>query len=325
MGDAMEKHTTRVWEFDGYGSPEVLHLAQRELPRLSDEDVLVRITASAINPSDVKNVGGHFRTSLPRVPGRDYAGVIAGGDGIEGEEVYGSGPGFGVRQDGAHAEYIVIPASWISRKPRSLAPAQAASVGVPFVTAWTVLVTAGAIQRGETILITGVSGAVGSAATQIAHVHGARVIGADLSANNIAGADAMIDTREADLAQEVHRLTDGRGATLVFDTVGGALFEPALKSLARGGRQIAIASSPQVVSFNLVDFYHEEKRLIGVDTMALTGEEIADVMDHLRELFDDGTLKTSTVHTWPFERAVEAYEAVAKREPPGKQVLLMAP
>ncbi len=319
----MNDRKTHAWEFDRYGPPKVLQLVQRQLSPLRDGDVLVRVTASAINPSDVKNVAGHFNAPLPRVPGRDYAGVIIGGDGDAGEEIYGSGPGFGVRQDGAHAQYIIVPASWVSRKPRSLTPAQAASVGVPFLTAWTALVTVGKIRHDETILITGVSGAVGSAATKIAHLHGAHVIGADLSQHNVAGADWIVDTRNADLAKEVHRFTDGRGASLVFDTVGGPLFESALNSLARGGRQIAIASNPQVVSFNLVHFYHGEKRLIGVDSMALTGEEIADVMDRLRDLFDAGTLTMPAVHLWPFERAIDAYDAVAKGDPPGKHVLVM--
>ncbi len=313
----------RVWEFDRYGAPAVLQLTERDVPAPRDGEVVIRVTASGINPSDVKNVAGHFHAPLPRVPGRDYAGIVVGGAGDEGTEVFGSGPGFGVLQDGALAEYIVVPSAWTSRKPRSLTPAQAASVGVPFLTAWTALVRAGDVRSGETILITGVSGAVGTAATQIAHARGALVIGADRSLKNPAGADWMIETQDSDLAKEVHRITGGRGANLIFDTVGGPLFEPALKSLARGGRQIAIASNPQVVSFNLVDFYHNETRLIGVDTMALPGQEIADVMDQLRPLFEDGTLRASTVEVWPFDRAIEAYGAVEKHVP-GKHVVVMS-
>jgi NADPH:quinone reductase len=108
-----------------------------------------------------------------------------------------------------------------------------------------------------------------------------------------------------------------------LDTVGGELFEPALKSLRPEGRQVAIASNPQTVSFNLVDFYHGRRRLIGVDTMALTGEQIAATLDALRDGFENGTLQPSPLKTWPFAAAVEAYEAVERHDPPTKHVLVM--
>jgi NADPH:quinone reductase len=315
--------TMKAWCFDRYGKPSVLRLVERPIPVPGPNEVLIKVLASAINPSDVKNVSGHFHTPLPRVPGRDYAGITAGGEGRPGEEVWGSGPAFGVARDGTHAEYIVIPRTWMSIKPSTLTAAEAATIGVPYLAAWWSLVETARIAAGETVLITGVSGAVGNAATQIAHLRGARVIGADLSKENPSGADVLIDTSDHDLSTEVMRLTSGKGVDAALDTVGGPLFEPSLKSLAHGGRQVAIASAPQVVSFNLVDFYHGVKKLIGFDTMALTGEQIAATMDRLREQFESGNLRAPEIRTWPFERAVEAYEAVAKHEPPLKHVLLM--
>jgi NADPH2:quinone reductase len=193
--------------------------------------------------------------------------------------------------------------------------AQAASIGVPYLAAWWSLVEAAEIRSGETVLVTGASGAVGRAATQIAHARGARVIGADLSKDKSSGVDEMIDTTRETIGEDI--------ADIVLDTVGGALFEPCLHALKRGGRQVAIASNPQVVSFNLVEFYHGSKRLIGVDTMALTGEQIAATMDRLRLGFEQGSLESPSVHTWPFPDAIRAYEAVESRTPPGKQVLLM--
>jgi NADPH2:quinone reductase len=313
----------KVWQFAQYGAPSVLTLQERPVPTPGSRDVLIEVRASGINPSDVKNVAGHFKSPLPRVPGRDYAGVIAAGDGPEGDEVWGSGPGFGVARDGAHAQYIVLSSDWISRKPHNLSMAQAAAIGVPYLAAWSALVDAGDIQSGETMLVTGVSGAFGNAAVQIAHARGARVIGADRSPENPSGADAMIDTTKQNLAEAAFALTDGRGADLALDTVGGALFEASLNSLRIGGRQVAIASNPQVVSFNLVDFYHGLKRLIGVDTLKLGGEQIAAILDRLRDGFENGTLQPPSIKTWPFERAVEAYEAVERRDPPGKHVLVM--
>jgi NADPH:quinone reductase len=315
--------TMKVWQFDRYGKPSVLRLKERPIPTPGPNDVLIEVLASGINPSDVANVGGHFHAPLPRVPGRDYAGVIAGGNGRVGEEVWGSGPAFGVARDGADAQYIVVPATWVSKKPSTLSMAQAATIGVPFLAAWWSLIEAVQLAAGETVLVTGVSGAVGNAATQIAHARGARVIGADRSQGNPSGADALIDTTDQDLVKETMALTWGKGADAALDTVGGALFEPTLKSLARGGRQVAIASRPAVVSFNLVDFYHELKQLIGFDTMKLTGEQIASTLDHLRDEFESGKLRPPDLRTWPFDDAVVAYEAVAAHEPPLKHALVM--
>lgn len=311
-----------VWSFDRYGPPSALRLQERDVPQPGAGEVLVRVAATAINPSDVKNVSGHFSTSVPRVPGRDYAGTIVAGDGREGEEVWGSGPGFGVARDGAHAEYFVMPSDWVSRKPPRLSMEQAAAIGVPYLTAWTALVTVGEIRAGETCLVTGVSGAVGRAATQIAHWKKASVIGASRSLDNPSGADAIIDTTRQDLAAEVMALTHGEGADLALDAVGGALFEPCLNALRRGGRQIAISSNPQVVSFNLVAFYHGVKRLVGVDSMALSGADIRALMDQMRTGFEEGALRPPAVRTWPFGRAVEAYEAVARGGAPVKHVLM---
>lgn len=313
----------KVWCFEQYGPPSMLKLQERDIPQPGAGEVLVKVAATAINPSDVKNVSGHFKAAMPRVPGRDYAGTIVAGDGREGEEVWGSGPGFGVARDGVHAEYFVMPTAWVSRKPSHLGTEQAAAIGVPYLAAWSALVTVGQIQAGETVLVTGVSGAVGRAATQIGHWKKARVIGASLSLDNPSGADAIIDTSRQDLVEEVRAVTEGKGANLALDVIGGAMFERCLKALRYGGRQVAIASNPQVVSFNLVDFYHGAKRLLSVDTMSLSGPDIVQLMDQLRTGFEEGALQPPATQTWAFEQAVEAYEAVADGWPPVKHVLTL--
>ncbi len=314
----------KAWTFDHYGNPDALVLAERPMPVPGPGEVLVKVLASGINPSDVKNVGGHFKSALPRVPGRDFAGVVVAGSGREGEAVWGSAPGFGVLRDGTHAEYIALPSAWVGRKPARLDMAQASAIGVPFLAAWAALVTVGRIQAGETVLVTGVSGAVGRAATQIAHWRQARVIGADRSQRNPSGADAVIDTTSQDLAGEVRALTGGKGTDLALDVVGGALFEPVSKSLRVGGRQIAIASNPQVVSFNLVDFYHGMKHLAGVDTMGLTGEEVVATLEGLVPGFEHGDLVPPAIQTWPCAEAVAAYAAVAAGGSGVKHVLTFA-
>jgi NADPH:quinone reductase-like Zn-dependent oxidoreductase len=300
-------------------------LALEEIPKPTPRkgEVLVQIKAAAINPSDVGNVAGRFNASLPRVPGRDYAGVIVGGDAEKGTEVWGSGAGFGITRDGAHAEYVVIPADWISPKPLKLSFEHAAAVGVPYLTGWLALVQVGNVQAGETILVVGVTGAVGRAATQIAHWKKARVIGASRHSDNPSKADAVVNTATSDLAAEVRKLTEGKGADLVLDAVGGPMFEPALKSLRIGGRQIAITSTKdRQVTFDLVDFYHNESRLFGVDSVKLTGPQIAEMMNGLREGFENDYLEAPPVATWPLECAVEAYEVVAKGGARTKQILV---
>ena len=313
----------KALRFSEFGPPSVLAFEEVPRPEPHDGEALVEIKATAINPSDVKNVAGAFQSSLPRVPGRDYAGVVVGGDGGKGTEVWGSGAGFGIVRDGAHAEYIVIPNEWISQKPPRLSMEQAATVGVPYLTAWSALVRVGNIQEGETVLVVGVSGAVGRAATQIAHWKKARVIGAARHSDNPAKADAVVNTATSDLAQAVRALTGGKGVDLALDAVGGPMFEPSLKSLRRGGRQIAISSTKdRQVTFDLVDFYHNESRLMGLDTLKLTGPEIAEIMNNLAAGFESGDLEPPPVTTWPLERGVEAYQAVAKGAAQTKQALV---
>ena len=314
--------TMKALRFETYGPPSVLSLQELRVPDLGPGQALVEVRASAVNPSDVKNVAGVFKASLPRVPGRDYAGVVAAGEGWEGKEVWGSGAGFGVTRDGADAQYVVVDLDSLAEKPAQLSMPEAATVGVPYLTAWSALVDAAAIKPGETVLITGAQGGVGRAAIQIARWKKARVIGADRH-DGASDADAFLNLQTKDLPVEVKALTDGKGVELVLDTVGGPLFEPSLRSLRPGGRQVAIASVGNGrVEFNLVDFYHKSGRLIGVDTLKLTGAEIARIMSELRAGFDDGRLRPSPVETWALDRGAEAYSAVERGKTSSKQVLL---
>ncbi|HEX4158418.1 MAG TPA: zinc-binding alcohol dehydrogenase family protein [Rhizomicrobium sp.] len=310
----------KALRFAEYGPPSVLVMEERETPRPGPGQSLVQVQATAINPSDVKNVAGAFRSPLPRTPGRDYAGIVVDGAG-KGRKIWGSGPAFGIARDGSHAQYIVIPENWLSDKPGHLSMAEAAAIGVPFLAAWDGLVNAAGMNEGETLLVTGAAGAVGRAVIQIAHWKGARVIGADI-ADRPSEADAFVNIRTKDLVTEANAATGGKGVDIVFDAVGGELFEPCLKCLRVGSRQIAITSvSERRVSFDLIDFYHNSLHLIGVDTLKLDGPEIARILDALKPGFESGQLKPFEVQTWPFDKAVEAYEAAAKGGP-AKQVLL---
>jgi NADPH:quinone reductase len=314
--------TMKALRFEKYGPPSVLTIQELPVPDLKTGEALVELHASAINPSDVKNVAGVFKASLPRIPGRDFAGVVVAGVGWKGKEVWGSGAGSGVWRDGAHSQFIVVSSDGLSEKPALLSMEEASTVGVPYLAAWSGLVDAANIQAGETVLITGVLGAVGRAATQIGHWKKAKVIGADVS-DQASDADVFINIKAKELAAEVKAVTDGKGADLVFDAVGGPMFEPCLKSLRLGGRQVVITSAGNGrVEFSLVDFYHNQQRLVGVDTMKLSGPAIANIMDELRRGFEDGYLRTAPVERWSLDHAIDAYTAVEKRTSLNKQVFI---
>ena len=309
----------KALRFHSFGSPEVLAIEEIARPVPGDGEVLVQVRAAGLNPSDVVNVAGRFHaTTLPRVPGRDLAGVLASG----GEYVWGSVPGFGMTRDGSHAEYVVAPKDAISIAPSSLSAEQAAAVGVPYTTAWGALIRSAQLRAGETVLIIGAAGAVGQAATQIAKWKGARVLGATRGGSASPGAAAVVDT-SGDMRARVFELTDGKGAEVVFDTVGGSLFEPALRCLGRGGRQVAISSSKEPrVSFSLVDFYHNMSRLIGFDSYSYTPRDTAEILDELRGGFESGALVAPRVKGIPLAEAVAAYQDVAGGRAETKIVLI---
>jgi NADPH:quinone reductase len=201
----------KALRFSKFGLPSVLRIEEIPQPEPREGEALVKVKAAAINPSDVKNVAGLFSgTTLPRTPGRDFSGVVVAGTNYKDEEVCSSGPGLGITRDGAQAEYVTVPAEALSLKPRTLSLEQAATIGVPFITAWFALVRAARLEAGETILIIGAGGAVGQAATQIANWRKARVLGAARSSDPIPGAVALINTRTEDLAKRAFELTDGK-------------------------------------------------------------------------------------------------------------------
>ena len=312
----------KALRFTEFGPPSVLRIEEVAIPEPRDGEVLLQVKAAGINPSDIGNVAGRFKhTTLPRTPGRDFAGIVIKGT-REGEEVWGSSPTLGNFLDGSHAEYVVVPAETVSLKPKSLSMAQAGSIGVPYITAWASLVTTAQIQPGETILIVGAAGAVGQAAAQIANWKKVRVIGAGVTSDPIPGTESAVNTKTEDLRARILELTAGRGVDTVLDTVGGAMFEPALRSHRHGGRQVAISSAGEArVSFNLTDFYHNFSRLFGVDSYGLTPRQIGEIGGELGPGFEAGVLQPPPVEIVPFEKAVDAYSVVAARHDTVKQVL----
>jgi NADPH2:quinone reductase len=316
----------RSLRFTQFGPPSVLRIEEVAIPEPREGEALVQVKAAAINPSDYKNVSGYFKdTTLPRTPGRDFAGIVVKGKSHEGEEVWGSAPKLGVVRDGSHAEYVVVPAETLAPKPKPLSMAQAAAIGVPYITAWASLINAAQIQADETILVVGAAGAVGQAATQIANWKQARVIGAAITSDPIPGIESVVNTKTEDLRERVLELTAGRGVDAVLDTVGGPLFEPALRSLRYGGRQVVITSTGHPrVGFNLIDFYHNYSRLRGIDSNGLTTTQVAEIIDGLQAGFEAGVLKPPPIEVVPFEQAADAYSRLAAGQTIVKQVLSFA-
>jgi NADPH2:quinone reductase len=299
----------RAVRFTTYGSPDVLHVEQVDQPSARAGEVLVKVCAVGINRIDVATVSGALKSRLPMTPGRDFAGIIADGP-EEGTEVWASGAGFGVSRDGAAAEYVAVPRSWLAIKPMNLSMGGAAASGIPFLVAYAALVDAGGIRRGETLVLTGAEGAVGNAAIQIAHLHGACVIGVQRTGRS-SGADHVVDITKQDLGEAVRSITGGRGADLVFDVVGGDRFQPALGALRTGGRQIAIASPGRPsAQFDLVGLYRRQLSLHGVDTLDFSGERCASILDALHQAFVAGDLRAPRVCSCPLEAARSAYHAV---------------
>jgi len=304
-------------------APDAVSLApaveRRTLSR-RDNEVLIEIKAAAVNPSDVKAATGLMAYAVfPRTPGRDYAGIVIDGPaGTVGREVFGSSGDLGIRRDGTHATHLVVECDAVVEKPESISWEEAAGIGVPFVTAMEGFRRAGIPKASETVVIMGVNGKVGQAATQIATWHGARVIGVVRKSEPYEGhANAkieIIDASATDVAARVRELTGGRGADIVFNTVGDPYFQAAHKSLALRGRQILIAAINPVVQFNILEFYRGQHTYVGIDTLALSSVATGVVLRELVPGFASGHLKPFRINPaaiFSLEDARQAYVAVA--------------
>ncbi len=294
-------------------------IERRPLSR-TENQVLIELKAAAVNPSDVKAATGLMAYAIfPRTSGRDYAGVVIDGPtGAIGREVFGSSGDLGIRHDGTHATHLAVEADAVVDKPKGISWEEAAGIGVPFVTAIEGFRRAGMPKSGETVLVMGVNGKVGQAAVQIASWHGARVIGVVRKSEPYEGhANSPVDVIDAsatDAAARVRELTEGRGADIVFNTVGDPYFQAAHKSLAVRGRQILIAAIKPVVEFNILEFYRGQHTYVGIDTLGLSSAATGAVLRELSPGFASGHLKPFPIKPaaiFPLEEAKAAFLAVA--------------
>src|SRR5215468_7579778 len=292
---------------------------RRTLTRAPNE-LLIEVKAAAVNPSDVKAATGLMPYAVfPRTPGRDYAGIVIDGpaDWI-GREMFGSSGDLGIRRDGTHATHLVIETEAVVDKPRAISWEEAAGIGVPFVTAMEGLRRAGMPKAGDTVLVMGANGKGGQAVVQIATWQGARAIGVVRKNEAYEGHSnspvEVIDASATDVAARVRELTSGKGADIVYNTVGDPYFQAAHKSLALRGRQILIAAIHPLVQFNILEFYRGQHTYVGIDTLALSSVATGDVLRELAPGFAGGHLKPFSINPaaiYPLESAKHAYAAVA--------------
>lgn len=294
-------------------------IERRALSRAANE-VLIEVRAAAVNPSDIKAATGLMAYAVfPRTSGRDYAGVVIDGPpGTIGREVFGSSGDLGIRRDGTHATHLAVEAEAVVEKPKNLSWEEAAGIGVPFVTAMEGFRRAGMPKKGETVLVMGVNGKVGQAAVQIATWHGARVIGVVRKSEPYEGhansSVEIVDASQTDVAARVRELTDGKGADIVFNTVGDPYFQAAHKALALRGRQILISAIDRIVQFNILEFYRGQHTYVGIDSLGLSSVVTGAVLRELGPGFAGGYLKTYPIKPsaiYPLEDAKAAFVAVA--------------
>lgn len=285
----------KALQFSRTGDLAALEVVELPTPVPAEGEVLVQIKAAGLNPSDVKNVLGRFPyTTLPRVPGRDFAGVvIEGPQELVGQEVWGTGNQIGFSRNGSHAGYITLSAKGVALKPKSLSFVQAASLGVPYTTAWDALERSlvGAKTR---LLVIGANGAVGSAAIALARVRGAQVLAAvrrpeQLNALREQGFEAILLDTPEQLGAQVNEVFPG-GADVIFDTTGFWL-PAAVPALAQFGR-IAIIAAPVGghVQLPALALYRKGGSVVGINSLLYGVEACARMLEQFGKLFDDGTL-----------------------------------
>jgi NADPH:quinone reductase-like Zn-dependent oxidoreductase len=331
------------------------HLRVQELPEPTiqfPDQVLLRVQAVALNRLDLFVAQGlpGISYSFPHVVGSDGAGtVLQVGAAVQqfrpGDRVMinptlvcGQCPACSAGEDalcsslrvlgehcpGTLAEYIALPAENLAAVPRSMTWPEAAAFSLASLTAWRMLTTRARVQAGETVLIWGIGGGVALAALQIARLLGARTIvtsGAEakLDAARALGADAVLNHHSADIVAEVRKLTGGRGADVVVDTVGEQSWPQSLRALRRGGRLVTCgATTGPMVSLDLRRLFWHQWSILG-STLG-SRREYAEVV----RLAEEGKLRPVIDRVVPFSEAVSAFQRLDRGEQVGKLVIKVA-
>ncbi len=314
-------------------APDFAGCAVREVPTPAPGpgEALVRIKAASVNFPDLLMTRGEYQLKppLPFTPGLDFAGEVAGlGEGVSGLEIGVAVVG-GART-GAFAEYIVVPAKALRPKPARLSFGEAASYGAAYLTARVALVRRANLQPGEWLLVHGAAGGVGLAAVDLAKAMGARVIAASASDDKLAqvarlyAPDATVNVTGG-FRDRVKEITGGRGVDVVYDPVGGDVFDESLRCLAFDGRLLVIGFTSgriPTVSANI-------PLIKGISVMGVRAGEYgrqfpergAEDQAAVWAMADAGTIRPHVHAQLPLERWREAFDLLAERRVVGKAVI----
>ncbi|MFE5812473.1 NADP-dependent oxidoreductase [Streptomyces sp. NPDC056479] len=309
-------NTMRAIGQDALGGPEVLKEVELERPTPRPNEVLVRVRAAGVNPTDWKHrATGGFLGEPPFVLGWDVSGVVEEvGIGVArfqpGDEVFGmlSYP-FG---HGSHAEYVTAPARTFAHKPASIDHTQAGALPLVSLTAWQALVEYADLRPGQRVLIHAAAGGVGHVAVQIAKARGAYVIGTASAGKHDflreIGVDEAIDYRETDFAEAV------KDVDVVLDTLGGDVSTRSLRVLRPGGIVVSI------LPVGSEDFHTEAERL-GVRALRMLVDASHSGMKAIAELVEAGKLRPTIAGTFPLADAAKAHALGDTGRTAGKLVL----
>ncbi|MFD9406468.1 NADP-dependent oxidoreductase [Streptomyces sp. NPDC059989] len=300
---------------DGFGGPEVLKVVEVERPEPGPAEVLVRVHAAGVNPTDSwHRASGGLAGAVIRL-GWDVSGVVeAVGLGVTtlapGDEVFGM-PRHPLPA-GTYAEYVTSPARHLVRKPAGLTHVQAAALPLAALTAWQALVDTAGVRPGQRVLIHAAAGGVGHLAVQIAKARGAHVIGTARAAKHDflrgLGADELVDYTEADFETAIEPVD------VVVDAIGGDYGPRSLRTLRPGGILVALASPAET-------YLADEARPLGLRAAFMAVEADHAGMKEIAALAEAGLLRPEIDTALPLERAAKAHELADGRRTTGKIVL----
>lgn len=341
-------HNMRAAIFHEHGGPEVVVVEEIATPEPGAGEVRLRVEAVGMNHLDLwVRRGLPIETTMPHIGGSDIVGVVdAVGEGVKDVDVGGRclvNPSLwcgacewclageesmcvsyriiGEHTQGGLAEFAVVPARNLYPIADDADAARVAAAPLVFQTAWRGLMGRGRLRPGESVLVTGASGGVATAAVQIARLQGARVF-AVTSAEHVEavgalGADAVYDRAAADFSREVWKDTDKRGVDVVFDSVGEATFGGCVRALAKGGRLVVYgATTGPNATLNIRQAFWKQLEVIGT-TMSNRRE-----FDQVMRLVLSGRLEPVVDVAWPLDRARDAHERLESGVAFGNVVLM---
>jgi len=311
-----------------FGGPEVLRLEEEPTPKPGPGEVLVRIHAVGVNPVETYIRAGTYARlpELPYTPGNDGAGVVeqVGADVTEfkaGDRVYTAGS-----LTGTYAELALCRKEQVHPLPANVSFAQGAAIGTPYATAYRGLSQRAVAKPGETVLVHGASGAVGTAAVQLARADGLRVFGTAGSDQGLKlareqGAHEVFDHRAPDHFEEVMKATGGRGVDIIVEMLANVNLGKDLKILAKGGRVVIIGSRGPV-EINPRDTMQRDADIRGMILPNTPLVEMASIHAGLVAGLENGTLRPVIGKEFALAEAAEAHRAVMKPGALGKIVLV---